>query len=98
MQTKEVNLEYGLAERYALDYCKENNEWYVLIYNTKTTEYLNDIICKPYEDAMTEYELTEPSSSDVVVEVIYSPDLNNKAYIDKFGEENIIIAKKEKRK
>lgn len=94
MQTKEVNLEHGLAERYAFCHCTENNEWYVLIYNTKTTEYLNDIVCKPYIDAMIEYGLTEPTSPDIAVEVIYSPDPDNKEYIDKFGEDNLIFHRK----
>ena len=65
-------------------------DFYVLIYNTKTTEYLNDIFFQTYQEALEKFYVTNAENQDVVVELIFSPQKNDKMYCD-----NVIIMRKE---
>ena len=65
-------------------------DFYVLVYNKKTTEYLNDIIFQTYQEALEKFYVTNTENQDVVVELIFSPQKNDKKYCD-----NVIIMRKE---
>lgn len=70
---------------------KRGNEldFYVLIYNTKTTEYLNDIIFQNYEEALKKFYATNANDVDVVVEIMFSPQKDDEEYYD-----NVLIMRK----
>ncbi len=48
-------------------------EFYVLHYNTKTSEYGNEIVFKHFENAMHIYREEKPHNGDDRVELVYSP-------------------------
>lgn len=68
---------------------KNKLDFYVLIYNTKTTEYLNDIVFQNYEEALKKFNATNTNDVDVVVEIIFSPKENDEEYFD-----NVVIRRK----
>lgn len=65
-------------------------DFYVLIYNTKTTDYLNSIEFQTYEDALKKFYITNTNNIDVVVEIMFSPQKDDEKYYD-----NVVIMKKE---
>lgn len=65
-------------------------DFYVLVYNVKTTEYLNDIVFQTYQKALKKFYVTSNENQDVVVELIFSPQMGDKTYCD-----NVIIMRKE---
>lgn len=56
------------------------NDWYVLKYDVKTSEYNNKIVCKPLKEAWEEFEATEPSYDNERIELIFSPNLFDEDY------------------
>lgn len=69
---------------------KNCKDWYVLHYNTKTTEYLNEIVFKTLEEAKKEFNEATFLCDEDRIELIFSPEENDKEYYD-----NIIIDCKE---
>ena len=65
-------------------------DFYVLVYNKKTTEYLNDIFFQTYQEALKKFYVTNVENQDVVIELIFSPQTDDKMYCD-----NVIIMRKE---
>jgi hypothetical protein len=49
-------------------------DWYVLKYDTKTTDYNNEIIFKTLDEAVKEFSETEPSYADERVELMFAPE------------------------
>ena len=80
------------AVKYALQKRKEFYDWYVLLYNKKTTEYINEIEFETYNEAKDRFDNTEPTEDYVIVELVYSPQ--DKTYIKKYGEDNIVVERK----
>jgi hypothetical protein len=65
---------------------RNNLDWYVLHYNTKTTEYMNEIEFMNYDDALEKFINEKPYSSDDRVELIFSPTEDDETY-----ENNLVI-------
>jgi len=61
-------------------------DWYVLKYDTKTTEYNNEIVFKTLDEAVKEFSETEPSYADERIELIFAPEIDDPDYGD-----NVVI-------
>lgn len=65
---------------------KNENEWYVLKYDVETTGYNNDIVFKTYDEALKEFDATNPSYENERIELIFSPD-------EEYGDNMIVMSK-----
>ena len=69
-----INSEENYKEaKHVIETRRHKLEWYVLHYDVKTTEYLNEIEFKFYEDALKEFNNAIPINDDDRIELIYSP-------------------------
>ena len=57
-------------------------DFYVLRYDTKTTEYNNYIVFKTYENALKEFYDTEPNYKDERVELVFAPLIEDDEFLD----------------
>ena len=65
-------------------------DFYILVYNVITTEYLNEIIFQTYQEALKKFHETNITDANTVVEIIFSPQEDDKEYYD-----NVVIMRKE---
>lgn len=77
--------ERKIAE-YAVEMRANKKDWYVLKYNTKTTEYNNEIVFKTLNEAYKEFMNTNPTCLDERIELIFSPDRDDTVFSD-----NIVV-------
>lgn len=65
-------------------------DFYVLVYNVITTEYLNEIVFQTYQEALKKFHRINIADANTVVEIIFSPQEDDKEYYD-----NVVIMRKE---
>ena len=61
----------------AIKVCGTKLDWYVLKYDTVTTEYNNLIVFKTFADAYEEFRKTKPSYKNERIELMFAPDAND---------------------
>ena len=79
-------------EEYVRDAIRNRSEhfdWYVLHYDTETTDYLNDIEFSNLKDAWEKFKGEEPMSKSDRVELIFAPEFSD----DEF-EDNVVVTYK----
>ena len=74
------------AINYALQQRGLNLDWYVLRYDTQTTEYNNEIVFKDIIEAYEEFLNTEPNYPNERIELIFAPGDED----EEFGENMVI--------
>jgi len=65
-------------------------DWYVLKYDTETTEYNNEIVFKTLDEAVKEFNETEPSYKNERVELMFAPEDGDPDFGD-----NVVVNYKE---
>ena len=71
----------------------ETNSWYVLHFDVKNADYLNEIEFKSYSEAVEQFEKETPINDNDRVELIFSPEETDNEFSD-----NIILKTKKNRK
>ena len=70
------------AINYAIKLRANKKDWYVLKYDTRTTEYNNEIVFKTLAEAYDEFVKSEPSYLDERIELIFAPEENDVLFGD----------------
>ena len=65
-----------------LKYRSDDKDFYVLRFDTVTTYYNNEIVFKTYEEALEEFNNTNPDYKEERVELIFSPELEDVTFDD----------------
>ena len=58
------------------------NDWYVLRFDMKTTDYNNNIVFQNYQDAFEKFKGFEPRYKEERIELIFAPTEDDKTYKD----------------
>lgn len=72
--------------RHAVEDRYQDNDWYVLRYDTKTTEYYNEIVFMTFDKALAKFKRTKPTHENERVELMFAPEQSDPEYFD-----NIVV-------
>lgn len=77
---EEETAHHALEDRY------QDKDWYVLRYDTETTEYYNEIVFQTFDEALKKFNRTKPTHKNERVELMFAPTEDDTEYFD-----NIVV-------
>ncbi len=77
---EEETAHHAVEDRY------QDKDWYVLRYDTETTEYYNEIVFQTFDEALKKFKKTKPTHKNERVELMFAPTEDDPEYFD-----NIVV-------